>query len=85
MKNGTLRGHVLSISKPSNNVHVTAEVFVIILAKWTMNAVNDFRTPGYRNKVEGPFHEVLPNESCYFILIYTPHDMVRSYRCTGYS
>ena len=24
---------VLSISKPSNNVHVTAEVFVIILAK----------------------------------------------------
>ena len=46
---------MLSISKPSNNVHVTAKVFVIILAKLTMNAVNDFRIPGYRNKVEGHF------------------------------
>ena len=55
MKNGTLRGHVLSNSKPNNNVHVTAEMFVIILAKLTMNAVNDFRRPGYRNKVEGHF------------------------------
>ena len=55
MKNGTLRGHVLSISKPSNNVHVTAEVVVIILAKLTMNAVNDFRIPGFRNKVTGHF------------------------------
>ena len=55
MKNGTPRGHVISISNPSNNVNVTAEVVVIILAKLTMNAVNDFRIPGYRNKVEGHF------------------------------
>ena len=45
MKNGTLRGHVL-ISKPSNIVHVTAEMFLIILATLTVIAVNDFRTPG---------------------------------------
>ena len=76
MKNGTLRGHVLSISKPSNNVHVTAEVVVIILAKLTMNAVNDFRIPGFRNKVTGHFMRSYIKRSvtqCYCTDLLTPY------------
>ena len=67
---------MLSISKPSNNVHVTAEVFVIILAKLTMNSVNDFRIPGYRNKVEGRFMKSYLKRSvtqCYYTDLHTPY------------
>ena len=75
MKNGTMRGHVLRISKSSNNVHVTAEVFVIIFRKLTMNAVNDFRIPGYRNKVDSRFMRSYLNRSvtqCYYTDLHTP-------------
>ena len=76
MKNGTPRGHVLSISNPSNNVNVTAEVVVIILAKLTMNAVNDFRIPGFRNKVIGHFMRSYIKRSvtqCYCTDLLTPY------------
>ena len=76
MKNGTPRGHVLSISNPSNNFNVTAEVVVIILAKLTMNAVNDFRIPGFRNKVKGHFMRSYIKRSvtqCYCTDLLTPY------------